>query len=93
MVELSDPKGPYQEGISNSIFIIPGVIVVVLVGTLAIAWVSNSGSSYDWLHCFCNFRFEGRLSDWIIILSLMLHHMLWIQVKYYNKFWSNQEVY
>jgi len=32
MVELSDPKGPYQEGISNSIFIIPGIIVVVLVG-------------------------------------------------------------
>lgn len=32
MVELSDPKGPYQEGISNSIFIIPGIITVVLVG-------------------------------------------------------------
>ena len=32
MVELSDPKGPYQEGISNSIFIIPGIIIVVLVG-------------------------------------------------------------
>ena len=31
MVELSDPKGPVQEGIDNSIFIIPGIIVVSLI--------------------------------------------------------------
>jgi len=32
MVELSDPKGPYKEGIDNTIFIIPGIIVLLLVG-------------------------------------------------------------
>ena len=31
MVELSDPKGPVQEGIDNTIFIIPGIIVVSLI--------------------------------------------------------------
>ena len=31
MVELSDPKGPVQEGIDNSIFIIPGIIVISLI--------------------------------------------------------------
>ncbi len=31
MVELSDPKGPVQEGIDNSIFIVPGIIVVSLI--------------------------------------------------------------
>jgi len=41
MVELSDPKGPYQEGISNSIFIIPGIIVVIFVGTYSSVWVAN----------------------------------------------------
>lgn len=32
MVELSDPKGPIKEGIDNTIFIIPAIIVVTLVG-------------------------------------------------------------
>lgn len=31
MVELSDPKGPVQEGIDNSIFIVPGIIVAILI--------------------------------------------------------------
>ena len=31
MVELSDPKGPVKEGIDNSIFIIPGIIVITLI--------------------------------------------------------------
>ena len=32
MVELSDPKGPVKEGIDNSIFFAPGIIIVLLVG-------------------------------------------------------------
>jgi len=32
MVELSDPKGPFKEGIDNTIFIVPGIIVLLLVG-------------------------------------------------------------
>jgi hypothetical protein len=32
MVELSDPKGPYKEGIDNTIFIVPGLIILLLVG-------------------------------------------------------------
>jgi len=32
MVELSDPKGPFKEGIDNTIFVIPGIIVLLLVG-------------------------------------------------------------
>ncbi len=32
MVELSDPKGPVQEGIDNSIFILPGLVIAALVG-------------------------------------------------------------
>ena len=31
MVDLSDPKGPVQEGIHNSIFIVPGIIIVSLI--------------------------------------------------------------
>jgi len=31
MVELSDPKGPVKEGIDNTIFILPGIIIVTLV--------------------------------------------------------------
>jgi len=47
MVELSDPKGPYQEGISNSIFIIPGIIIVVLVG------MSSMFAPYRHVLCRC----------------------------------------
>ena len=32
MVELSDPNGPYKEGIDNTIFIVPGIIILLLVG-------------------------------------------------------------
>jgi len=45
MVELSDPKGPYHEGISNSIFIVPGIIIVILVSKLL-----NFDSG--WVHLF-----------------------------------------
>lgn len=31
MVDLSDPKGPVQEGISNTIFIVPAIIIICLV--------------------------------------------------------------
>jgi len=31
MVELSDPKGPYKEGIDNTIFIVPGIIILLLI--------------------------------------------------------------
>jgi len=31
MVELSDPKGPVKEGIDNTIFIVPGIIIFLLV--------------------------------------------------------------
>jgi uncharacterized membrane protein (DUF106 family) len=31
MVELSDPKGPVKEGIDNSIFIVPAIIIISLV--------------------------------------------------------------
>jgi len=55
MVELSDPKGPYQEGISNSIFIVPGIIIVILVGNslfLDSGWIhlssGSSSSSSQW---------------------------------------------
>jgi hypothetical protein len=32
MVDFSDPKGPFKEGIDNTIFIVPGIIVLLLVG-------------------------------------------------------------
>ena len=31
MVDLSDPKGPVKEGIDNTIFVVPGIIVISLV--------------------------------------------------------------
>lgn len=31
MVDLSDPKGPVKEGIDNTIFIVPGIIVGILM--------------------------------------------------------------
>ena len=31
MVDLSDPKGPVKEGIDNTIFIVPGVIMAILM--------------------------------------------------------------
>ena len=31
MVELSDPKGPVKEGIDNTIFIVPGIIIISLL--------------------------------------------------------------
>lgn len=31
MVDLSDPKGPVKEGIDNTIFIVPGIIMAILI--------------------------------------------------------------
>ena len=45
MVELSDPKGPVKEGIDNSIFIIPGIIIALLIGMY-----SNVKSVNRWEH-------------------------------------------
>lgn len=32
MVDLSDPKSPVREGINNTIFIVPAIVVAILVG-------------------------------------------------------------
>lgn len=41
MVELSDPKGPIKEGIDNTIFIVPAIIVVSLIGFFVYKLVRN----------------------------------------------------
>lgn len=41
MVELSDPAGPVKEGIDNTIFIVPGVIIIILVGFFVFRLVNS----------------------------------------------------
>jgi hypothetical protein len=43
MVEFSDPKGPYQEGIDNTMFIIPAIIILLLVGKIGMKITYKTG--------------------------------------------------
>ena len=65
MVDLSDPKGPVKEGIDNTIFIVPGIIVGLLISKYKSSveavttghWTQPDPTPYFLFTDFSNFKF------------------------------------